>query len=135
MVRVPVVYPRVRVLTPDGWAGIFLPLVFTAGYVQWQKRVRRDGINKVMAFTTVFYGLTITTVCSIHCILIRVLLTGPGQHWVFTFIHGLRGILFLPPGEDMETFFQDTSTPLVVGGAALLQIEVLVGYWVMVSIM
>jgi len=52
---------------------------------------------------------------------------------VLTFLHGLRGVLFLLPGEDMETFFQDTSKPLVVGGAALLQAEVLVGYWVMVS--
>ena len=63
----------------------------------------------------------------------RVLLTNPGQHWVFTFLHGLHGVLFLLPGEDMETFFQNTSKPLVVGGAALLQVEVLVGYWVMVS--
>jgi len=121
------------VLTPGGWAGIFVPLVFTAGYVQWKKRLRRDGINKVMVFATVFYGLAVTIVCRIPCVPPRVLLANPGQHWVLTFLYGLRGILFLPPGEDMETFFQDTSKSLVVGGAALLQVEVLVGYWIMVS--
>lgn len=128
-----VFFPGTRVLTPDVGAGVFIPLVFTAGYVQWQKRLRRDGINKVMVFATVFYGVAITMVGCVPCDLRRVLLTNPGQHWVFTFLHGLHGVLFLPPGEDMETFFQDTSKPLVVGGAALLQVEVLVGYWVMVS--
>jgi len=59
--------PGVCLLTPNGWAGIFVPLVFTAAYVQWQKRLRRDGINKVMVFATVFYGLAVTIVCSIPC--------------------------------------------------------------------
>lgn len=57
-------------LTPDVCIGIFLPLVFTAGYVQWQKRLRRDGINKVMVFTTIFYGLAVTAVCGVHCVLL-----------------------------------------------------------------
>lgn len=34
----------------------------------------------------------------------------------------------------METFFQNTSNPLVVGKVALLQTEILVGYWIMVSV-
>ena len=33
----------------------------------------------------------------------------------------------------METFFQNTSNPLYVCKVTLLQVEVLVGVWVMVS--
>ena len=64
-----VFFPGACLLTPDGWTGIFIPLVFTAGYVQWQKRLRRDGINKVMVFTTVFYGVAITIVRRTPCVL------------------------------------------------------------------
>lgn len=86
-----------------------------------------------MVFTTVFYGLTITLVCNTHRFLPRVLLTG-AQHWLFTFIRGLRGVLFLRPNEDMETFFRTISNPLSVCKVMVLQTEILVGIWIMVRI-
>lgn len=124
---------RARRLILYGRKGIYIPLLLTAFYVQWQKRVKRDRVNKIMAFTTVFYGLTITLVCNIHRSLPRMLLINTGQHWLFTFIRGLRGVLFLPPGEDMENFFQTISNPLSVCKVVLLQVEILVGVWIMVS--
>jgi len=87
-----------------------------------------------MVFTTAFYALAVVLVCSTHCFFTKILLTGGCQHWSFSCIHTLRGIFFLPPKEDMETFFEDFSNPLFVCKATLLQIEVLVGGWIMVSI-
>jgi len=55
--------------------------------------VKRCSVNKVMVFTTVFYGLMIVL------------------HWVVTLIHFLRGVVFLPPGEDMEIFSRTFRIP------------------------
>ncbi|KAF9652980.1 hypothetical protein BDM02DRAFT_3183308 [Thelephora ganbajun] len=94
--------------------GVFVPFLLTACYAQCRKLVKGRSVNKVMVFATVFYGLTITL------------------HWVVSTVHGLRGILFLPSGGDTATFFQNTSSPLFVCKVTLLQIEILVGDWIMI---
>ena len=42
--------------------GCFIPLLIVASYAQWKKVSRGRKVNLVMAFTTVFYGLTIIVV-------------------------------------------------------------------------
>ena len=131
----PVVFiPRARPLTQGIRTGIFIPLLLTACHIQWRRRVKRRSVNKVMVFTTVFYGLMIILVCSICCFFAHVPLTGGFQHWVISLIHFLHGIAFLPPGEDMEMYFQNFANPLVVCKVTLLQVEIIIADWVMVSI-
>lgn len=45
--------------------GLFIPLLIIAGYAQWKKVSKGRKINLVMAFTTVFFGLSITTVSNL----------------------------------------------------------------------
>lgn len=123
------------ILTLPERIGAFIPLFLVACCVQWRKRSKKRSVNVVMVFTTVFYGLTITSVCSIqnHAPL-WVFLADSFQHWVVSFIHALRGILCLPPGGNTEGFFGNTSNPLFVCKLTLLQIKVLVADWIMVII-
>ena len=55
---------RARALILDGRTGIYVPLFLTACYVQWQKGVKKDYADRIMAITTVFYGLILTMVCN-----------------------------------------------------------------------
>ncbi|KAF9793004.1 hypothetical protein BJ322DRAFT_1103445 [Thelephora terrestris] len=94
--------------------GIFVPLLLTSCYVQWRRRAERHTTNPVMVFTTVFYGLTVTAT------------------WVLSFTKGMRGILFLPPGENAEAFFGDFSNPLMIAKVTILEIQVLVADCIMI---
>jgi hypothetical protein len=48
------------------YVGVFLALLIAACYVQWDKYANGQGVNRVMAFTTVFFGFTITTVSELR---------------------------------------------------------------------
>ena len=43
-------------------AGLFIPLLIAASYAQWKKVSKGREVNLVMAFTTVFFGLSIIAV-------------------------------------------------------------------------
>lgn len=42
--------------------GIFLALLIAASYVQWDRYKKGQGVHRVMVFTMIFFGFTITTV-------------------------------------------------------------------------
>ena len=44
------------------YAGVFIPLFVTACCVQWNKFSKKQEVNRVMVFSTVFFGFTITFV-------------------------------------------------------------------------
>ncbi|KAF9646494.1 hypothetical protein BDM02DRAFT_3270923 [Thelephora ganbajun] len=93
--------------------GIFFVLLIAACYVQWEKFSKRRGVNRIMVFTTVFFGLTVTTDC------------------VLSLYRAVRAIFYLPPGVTLSKFLSPPLPTEEIVRVAVLQFQIVVGDIVM----
>jgi len=94
--------------------GIFLALYVASCYVQWKKFSRGGNINHLMAFTTVFFGITITAYC------------------ILTNYRAMQAILFTPPGMTIYEYMDLPWPTLEVVRWAVFQFQIVVADVVMV---
>lgn len=88
--------------------GIFLILFFAACYVQWDKHSKGRGVNRVMVFTTVFFGFTITTNC------------------VLLVYRSLRAAFDAPLGETINEYLYPPFPTMEIFRLSLFQFQIVV---------
>ncbi|KAF9779330.1 hypothetical protein BJ322DRAFT_1089812 [Thelephora terrestris] len=89
--------------------GIFVPLLIAACYVQWEKHSKGRRVHRVMVFTAVFFGLTITT----HCVL--------------SVYRSMRAILHSTQGEPVDQYLNPPYPALEIFRLGLFQLQIIVG--------
>jgi len=88
--------------------GIFVPLLIAAWYVQWDKYSKGRGVNPVMVFTTVFFGVTTTT----HCAL--------------SVYRAIRAISYTPQGETANEYLDPPYPVVELFRLGLFQFQIVV---------
>lgn len=94
--------------------GAFIPLLIVASYAQWKKVLSGQKLNTVMAFTTIFFGLSIPI------------------HWILGMRRVVMAALYLPSGVTIDEYFQPPYTADEIGRWGLFQLQLVVGDLVMI---
>lgn len=116
---------------------MFVPLLVVAVYAQWKKVSKGQRINAVMAFTTVFFGLTIPTVSKfrnspMQCMQDPQSFRRRTQHWILGMRRAIVAALYLPSDMTIDECFAPPYSADEIARWGLFQAQLVIGDFVMV---
>jgi len=115
--------------------GVFIPLLIVAGYAQWSKALKGRRVNVVMAFTTVFFGLSVISVSNF-----RDDLLSPEsdrhrtQHWIIGVRRVILGSLYRPPSMTIDQYFMPPYSTTEIVRSAIFQFQIVIADLIMVCV-